>query len=124
MWDSQTLQQINDADDLKIAPFHPDMKTTGTPTWIWEVAVDGRLFVRAYSGTRSSWYQAAIKQQAGKIFAINGKEFSVAFSAVNDEALNQKIDDAYRQKYGSSPYMQHMIGTSSRAATVEILPRQ
>ena len=78
-WNSETLQAIDQADDLKIAPFRADGKTTGTPTWIWEVAVDGRLFVRAYSGTRSSWYQAAIKQQAGKIHAA-GQVFDVRFA--------------------------------------------
>jgi hypothetical protein len=26
------------------------MVTYGTPTWIWSVAVDGALYVRAYNG--------------------------------------------------------------------------
>lgn len=122
MWNNEILNQIDQADDLKIAPFRPDGKTTGTPTWIWEVVVEGRLFVRAYSGVHSSWYQAAIKQQAGKIQAA-GQVFDVAFAAVHDEALNAKIDQAYREKYASSRYMTHMIGNSSRAATVEILAK-
>ena len=121
MWDSNTLKQICQADDLKIAPFHPDMTSTGTPTWIWEVAVDGRLFVRAYYGTNSRWYQSALAQKAGKIHAI-GQVFEVKFKPIKDEELNQKIDDAYRTKYSSSRYMSHMISASSRAATVEIIP--
>lgn len=120
MWHSETLQQINQADDLKIAPFRPDMKTTGTPTWIWEVVVNNRLFVRAYFGTASRWYQAAMKQKAGKIHAID-KVFDVQFEPIKDEALNQKIDEAYRAKYHLSPYMNHMIASASRAATMEIL---
>lgn len=52
-WNPEVLTRIDAADDLKIAPYHPDMNTTGTPTWIWEVKVDNRLFVRAYSGIRS-----------------------------------------------------------------------
>lgn len=120
MWHSETLQQINQADDLKIAPFRPDMKNTGTPTWIWEVVVDNRLFVRAYFGTNSRWYQAALKQKAGKIHAID-KVFDVQFEPIKDEALNQKIDEAYRAKYHSSPYVSHMIASASRAATMEIL---
>lgn len=78
--------------------------------------------MRAYSGVRSSWYQAAIKQQAGKIHAAR-QVFDVAFAAVHDEALNDQIDQAYREKYASSRYMSHMIGSSSRAATVEILAK-
>jgi len=93
-WNLDLLAKIDKADDLKIAPFHPDMTTTGTPTWIWEVTVDNRLFVRAYSGKESTWYQAALAQQAGKILAV-GQEFYVVFA---------------------------MTGTRARAATVEILP--
>ncbi len=42
-WNPEVLTRIDAADDLKIAPYHPDMNTTGTPTWIWEVKVDNRL---------------------------------------------------------------------------------
>ena len=114
------LNQINEADDLKIAPYRPDMRTTGTPTWIWEVVADGRLFVRSYSGTSSRWYQAALQHGAGKIHAAGG-EFEVRFAAVSDEALQQKIDAAYRQKYAGSPYAAAMISDRARRATVEIL---
>ncbi|MDG2957943.1 DUF2255 family protein [Exercitatus varius] len=121
-WQPTILQAIDQADDLKIAPYRADGKTTGTPTWIWEVAVDGRLFVRAYSGKHSSWYQAALAQQAGIIQAA-GQVFEVRFAPINDTALNDKIDQAYREKYASSRYMAHMIASGSRAATVEIIPR-
>lgn len=88
------LIEINESDDLKVAPFHPNMSTTGTPTWIWEVVVDNRLFVRAYSGTSSRWYQAARAQRAGKILA-SGKEFNVRFAVISEPLLNDKIDQAY-----------------------------
>ncbi|WP_131024639.1 DUF2255 family protein, partial [Klebsiella variicola] len=89
-WNPEVLTRIDAADDLKIAPYHPDMNTTGTPTWIWEVKVDNRLFVRAYSGIRSKWYQAALSQQAGKILAI-GQEFDVLFAKPSDPELESKI---------------------------------
>jgi hypothetical protein len=57
------LTRINGADDLKISPFREDGVTYGTPTWIWEVLVDGDLYVRAYNGTSSSWYKSAIRQK-------------------------------------------------------------
>lgn len=93
-WNPEVLTRIDAADDLKIAPYHPDMNTTGTPTWIWEVKVDNRLFVRAYSGIRSKWYQAALSQQAGKILAI-GQEFDVLFAKPSDPELESKIEQAY-----------------------------
>lgn len=53
---------------LKSDPDHPDMNTNGMPTWIWEVNVDNRLFVRAYSGTSSRWYQAYLKKYFGSCY--------------------------------------------------------
>ncbi|EIJ69078.1 DUF2255 family protein [Pasteurella bettyae] len=120
MWNLDQLQQINQADDLRIAPFHTDMETTGTPTWIWEVIVDNRLFARAYNGKSSCWYQAASQQKAGHIHSI-GDVFNVVFASITDEELNKKIDEAYRQKYADSPYMKEMISPRARNATIEIL---
>jgi len=40
-----------------------------------------------------------------------------------DEVLQDRIDDAYRAKYSSSPYLKPMIGKRARAATVRISPR-
>ena len=53
MWDKNQLDRIVQADDLHIAPFRDDGKTTGTPTWIWCVQVDGELYVRGYNGKAS-----------------------------------------------------------------------
>jgi hypothetical protein len=65
-WSKEELRKIAESDDLHISPFREDGMTYGTPTWIWSVVVDGNLYVRAYNGTNSRWYQAAIKQEAGR----------------------------------------------------------
>lgn len=119
-WPSETLHRIAEADDLHIAPFREDGKTIGTPTWIWSVAVDGALYVRAYNGRDSRWYQAAVSQKAGRIQAV-GTTFDVAFETVAG-AINDRIDEAYRTKYRGSPYLDPMIGSRTRAATIEIRP--
>ena len=121
IWSREDLEKIVKADDLHIAPFRGDGVTYGTPTWIWCVAVDGALYVRAYNGKNSSWYQAAAKQKAGRIIAA-GMTKEVAFELV-DGAVNDRIDDAYRAKYRGSQYLTPMISSRSRAATVRIMPR-
>src|SRR6266481_5868783 len=68
-WQEGELHKMAAADDLHIAPFRADGVTYGTPTWIWSVAVDDGLYVRAYNGQKSRWYQAALKQKAGRITA-------------------------------------------------------
>ncbi len=68
-WPQDELRRIAEADDLHIAPFRDDGVTYGTPTWIWSVAVDGALYVHAYNGQSSRWYQAAMRRKAGRITA-------------------------------------------------------
>ncbi len=110
------------ADDLHVSPFREDGVTYGTPTWIWSVVVDDELFARGYNGQKSRWYQAAVQQKAGRV-KIAGLTHEVGFEVVTGD-LNDRIDEAYRKKYGGSPYLSPMIGPRARAATVCIVPRQ
>ena len=68
-WPPTELQKIAATDDLHISPFREEGVTYGTPTWIWSVVVDGELYVRAYNGRQSRWYQAAMRQKVGRIRA-------------------------------------------------------
>lgn len=121
-WPAETAQQIADTDDFHIAPYRPDGVTPGTPTWIWSVVVDGRVFVRAWNGIRGRWYQAALAQRAGKITAA-GTEHDVTFTPVDDKSLGTRINAAYGTKYAGSPYLPPMIAPGPMAATVEVTPR-
>jgi hypothetical protein len=120
-WSNDELRKIAEADDLHIAPFRENGVTFGTPTWIWSVAVDDALYVRGYNGQKSRWYQAAVRQKAGRIIAA-GMIKEVTFEPV-DGAINEAIDGAYRTKYHNSPYLGPMIGARARAATVKVMPR-
>ncbi len=120
-WPKDELRKIAGTDDLHISPFRADGLTYGTPTWIWSVAVDDALYVRAYNGRNSRWYKAAVRQKAGRITAA-GMTKEVTFEPV-DGRINDLIDDAYRAKYKGSPYLNPMIGTSARSATVKVMPR-
>ena len=76
---------------MHISPCREDGVTYGTPTWIWSVAVDEALFVRGYNGQNSRWYQAAVRQKAGRIIAA-GMTKEVTFEPV-DGPINNRIDD-------------------------------
>lgn len=125
-WSKDELRKIAQTDDLHISPFREDGATYGTPTWIWSVAVDDALYARGYNGQKSRWYQAAVRQKAGRITAA-GMTKEVTFDPVGgriNDRLNDRIDDAYRMKYHSSPYLSPMISARARAATVRITPRE
>jgi hypothetical protein len=120
-WPQVELQRIARTDDLHISPLREDNVTYGTPTWIWSVVVGNKLFVRAYNGQSSRWYQAAMRQKAGRITAA-GLTRDVVFQPADIE-VREAIDAAYRTKYSSSPYLKPMIGSQAQSATVEISPR-
>lgn len=120
-WSKQELRKIAESDDLHIAPFREDGKTHGTPTWIWSVVVDKSLYVRAYNGKNSRWYQASLRQKAGRITAA-GMNKEVSFEPVEGE-INDRIDAAYTAKYKTSPYLRPMISAGARSATVKVVPR-
>lgn len=120
-WPKDELRKIAEADDLHISPFREDGVTYGTPTWIWSVAVDGALYVRAYNGRKSRWYQAALRQKSGRITAA-GMTKEVTFEPV-EGPINDLINEAYRAKYHGSPYLNPMIGSRARSATVKVMPR-
>src|SRR5438876_2110462 len=96
-WPKEELRRIADTDDLHISPFREDGVTYGTPTWIWSVVVDDALYVRGYNGQSSRWYQAAVRQKAGRIVAAGIKK-NVTFEPVQGRT-NDRIDDAYCAKY-------------------------
>ena len=121
-WSKDELSKIAETDDLHISPFREDGKTYGTPTWIWSVVVDDALYVRAYNGRNSRWYQAATRQKGGRITAA-GITKEVTFEPVHG-AINDRIDEAYQTKHNMSPYLKQMIGARARAATVRVIPRK
>jgi hypothetical protein len=123
-WTKDELKRLSETDDLHISPFREDGKTYGTPTWIWSVVVDDALFVRAYNGRNSSWYQAAVTQKAGRITAA-GMTREVNFEqADSDGKLNDLIDEAYRKKYSKSPYLDSMISSRARSSTVKVIAKK
>src|SRR4030088_3582757 len=121
-WPKDELRKIAENDDLHISPFREDGTTYGTPTWVCSVAVDGALYVRAYNGRDSRWYQAAMRQKAGRITAA-GLTKEVTFEPV-DGPINDPIDDAHRAKYRGSPYLAPMIGLAPRSSIVSFMPRE
>jgi hypothetical protein len=90
-WTKDELKKIAETDDLHVAPFRDDGSTYGTLTWIWSVVVDGALYVRAYNGKQSRWYQSALRQKAGRITAARMTR-EVAFEPVEDAFIDERTE--------------------------------
>ena len=61
-----------------------------------------------------------MRQKAGRIIAA-GMTKEVSFRPA-DGSINDLIDEAYRTKYRGSPYLDAMISTRARFATVRVIP--
>ncbi|WP_280784886.1 DUF2255 family protein [Rhodococcus opacus] len=103
-----------------VSPFREDWKTYGTPTQTWALVGDD-VYVRAATGQRSSWYQAAISQKAGRV-RVAGKFSDVTFEPAGSD-VDDAIDAAYEEKYPGSSAVPIMQGEGPRSATVRITPR-
>ena len=122
LWSKIELHKIAEADDLHISPLREDGKTYGTSTWIWSVAVGDRPLRAPLQRKGLSMVSAALREKAGRITAV-GMTKEVAFEPA-DGARNELVDDAYRSKYGGSPYLKPMISARTRAATVKVIPKE
>src|SRR3954468_3960949 len=120
-WKPATLDLIRRTADLYVSPFRPDVLTYGTPTRTWALVVDGQVYVRAAHGPTSSWYRAAITQQAGRI-RVDNQDCAVTFAPAPAHVA-QAIDAAYDDEYPGSTAVSIMQGAGPTAATVVITPR-
>ncbi|WIX84083.1 DUF2255 family protein [Amycolatopsis carbonis] len=82
------------------------------------VLVDGMLFVRAFRGRRSQWFQAAADHRRGR---IRGGTLSRAVAFAADGGHSAEIDEAYQVKYGAAALI---VNAEARAATLRISPAE
>jgi hypothetical protein len=83
------------------------------------VTVRGSLYVRAYRGTTSGWFQATQTHGHGRIW-LGAIDRDVTFRLASP-ALQDDIDTTYRAKYGHDAGL--VASPTAQAATVEIRPR-
>lgn len=121
-WTHDELDRIGTAEELQIAPRRQD-GTLRNPVTIWVVRVGDDLYVRSYRGREGSWYRAAQRSQAGRIQA-GGVQKDVIFVAETDSEINDRVNAAYRRKYGRYPqYVTPMLTAAVRATTLKLVPR-
>lgn len=120
-WTNDELTRIEHADELEVAPLRSD-GTPRNPVPIWVVRDGDDLYVRSYRGSAGSWYRAARTSHEGRIRCV-GVAKDVTFVEVADPDVNDRIDAAYRAKYGrhGAGYVNPMV--ASRDTTLKLVPR-
>jgi hypothetical protein len=120
-WSKHQLRKIARADDLHIAPFREDGWRTAPRRGSGPSRSTTLVTCAATTGRTLEWYQAAVRQEAGRIIAA-GVTKEVTSETVGGP-IKSRIDDAYRAKYHRSPYLNPMIDVGVRSATITIMPR-
>lgn len=117
-WSDDQLRHIESSDDFKIAPYREDGATPGTLIWVWSAVVDHAVFVRS-TNPASRWFAAALSQRAG-IVEMSRVPHQVRFEHVTDEALRDRVDDAFARKYAADPYFSSELLHRSRERIARI----
>ncbi|MFF4835267.1 DUF2255 family protein [Streptomyces sp. NPDC001315] len=115
------LTRIESAEELQMAPLRSD-GTPRTPVPIWVVRDGDDLYVRSFRGSAGAWYRAARASHEGRIRS-GGVDKDVTLVEVTDPGVNDRIDAAYRTKYGryGASYIDPMV--ASRDTTLKLAPR-
>ncbi|MDC2956719.1 DUF2255 family protein [Streptomyces gilvifuscus] len=120
-WTNDELTRIEHAEELRMAPSRSD-GTPRTPAPIWVVRDGDDLYVRSFRGSAGAWYRAARASHEGRIRS-GGVDKAVTLVEVTDPGVNDRIDTAYRTKYGhyGARYIDPMV--ASRDTTLKLVPR-
>jgi len=120
-WTNDELTRIEHAEELRMAPARSD-GTPRTPVPIWVVRDGDDLYVRSFRGSAGAWYRAARASHEGRIRS-GGVDKDITLVEVTDPGVNDRIDTAYRTKYGrhGARYIDPMV--ASRDTTLKLVPR-
>jgi hypothetical protein len=122
-WNPAELEEFATQDELHVAPRRTD-GTLAKPRTVWAVRVDGDVYVRSVNGAEGAWYRTTRARHEGHV-SIGSVDKDVAFTDVEDaDGLEDRIDAAYRAKYGrySGP-VASIIAGKARATTLRLEPR-
>ena len=96
--DNRTIDRLDETLEIEAKTPRRDGSMSSRP--IWAVVVDGDAYVRSYRGERGAWYRRA-RADGRMTVGVEGSEVEVAAEPVEDDAINERVSDAYRAKYGA-----------------------
>jgi hypothetical protein len=117
-WTDAELDTLATTGELQIASRRHD-GTLSPPVTIWAVRHDDDIYIRSVNGPSATWYRAALRRAAGRIWS-GGVERDVQFLQPQSD-IEDALDGAYRDKYGaSSSATQRIIAPTARDTTIRI----
>ena len=122
VWTGQELDSIEHAEELEIASLRRGGEL-GSRRTIWVVRVDDEIYVRSVNGPGSDWYRGTRARQEGRIQA-GGVTKDVTINDA-DEETNDRVDAAYRAKYGhyAAYILKAITSPEASSTTMRLDPR-
>ncbi|QHC58723.1 DUF2255 family protein [Rathayibacter sp. VKM Ac-2760] len=119
-WTPPLLDAVAGADELRIGPL---LSSRSAHVPIWVVRVDNALYVRSFRGADARWYRRVTSRGAATAVSA-GLAFDVDIHPVGEE-LRDRIDAAYREKYGryGAAYLTPMTAKAAVDTTLRLTPR-
>jgi hypothetical protein len=123
-WTTDELRRLEAAQEIEIAPERRNGRLRRrTPIWVVRAGDD--LYVRAAYGRGSGWHNVARTSRKARIWAA-GVEKDVTIEDADDETVLDRVDAAYRQKYGGryASIVDSINDDEHRATTLRLTPRE
>ena len=122
-WKTEDLNRIADAEEIAVTATNED-GSPRDPVTVWVVRDGHDLYVRSFKGPGGAWYRSVSERPEGEV-GTDGVQKNVTFTVVDDEALNDTVDAAYRAKYQrfGPGYLDPMTSDQARGTTRRLDPR-
>lgn len=118
-WTAEELHSLARVSEIRVAGRRQDGSLRAL-TIVWHVVIDGRLYVRSVRGVEGGWYKGVMHHHEGAI-SWDGKTREVTYAP--DATVNDQIDTAYLNKYGSGSPTRAITNAAAKATTLRIEPR-
>jgi hypothetical protein len=122
-WTNDELERLGAARELRIAGRRAD-GSLRRPVIIWAVRIGDDIYVRSVRGPAGGWFRGVLERHEGWIDS-GGVEKDVVFEDVDPaDPLNDRMDQAYADKYGAgSSSVLAMLTEDVRLTTLKVSPR-
>jgi hypothetical protein len=114
------IEYLDTTDTVRIAT---ELKAGGeVVTLIWSVVVDGVPYIRNAYGDGSKWFRRLLRTHHA-VFVNGSERYPVTVEKLDDEAINARVDAAYRTKYAGQGSPTESVATEPvRSRTYRVIP--
>lgn len=119
-FEPETVKRFASTEEIEIrTKAGPSGRSIRTPVWV--VVVGSDVYVRAVRGVKGKWYRS-FTSDAQPAVILEGARVHVRPVAVSERAEIERVTEAYREKYGASPWLGGVLKPHTLDATLRLEP--